>query len=391
MDFPLLTPYSMFCIFITIPSMDVVGGIERVTSFQANYWAGKGYDVYIITYTNTKENSFYSLLPQVKILNIKVDDSLLSPKFNPLDKIRLISAYKKGFRNLCDKYNPHIVFTTMHGIETYFLKYICKPIPVVGINHVSLSMQRGVYAHGFNRFLNFFRCAYKTRQQKKMDCIIALARTDEVWFKEMKCNVTYIPNPVLLQKTERSIERQNLVICVGRLDYLKGQDRLIDIWRDVHSDFPDWKLMLVGDGRSRNELEKRAREYGCAQSVVFTGNREDVSSLLSQSSIFVFASRTEGFGMVLLEAFVHGLPVVSYDCDTGPRDIVHSYYNGFLIKNGDMLSFVQKLAMLMRDKELRECYARNAQEYVRRFDVNRIMPMYDDLMNSICKKHIQNE
>lgn len=89
---------DMIRIFVAVSSMDVVGGIERTTSIQANYWADENdYEVYIITYTNPNENSYYWLSSRVRIINLDVEENLLNPLLNPVDKLRLISIYKKGF------------------------------------------------------------------------------------------------------------------------------------------------------------------------------------------------------------------------------------------------------------------------------------------------------
>lgn len=370
-------------IFLTVPSMNLPGGIERVVSIMANYWTDiECKEVYIITYTNNEEKSYFKISQNVKILNIKISSTLVNKELNIIFKIKQIRLFKSKFKSLVEKYNPDIVFTMLHGIDMYLLKNICKDIPVVAVNHVNLLMRRGDYLHGRYKLLNKFRYRIQLFCLKRFDAVIALSRTDENRLKELGCKVVYIPNPVV-EKSLSSLENKH-VVCVGRLDYLKGQDRLIEIWKEIAPKFPDWKLLFVGDGRMMSTLQNNVTKYGLTDSVEFLGKRTDVESILSQSSIFAFTSRTESFGMAISEALCVGLPVVSFDCECGPRDIVFSYYNGFLIENNNKDIYIEKLTLLMQDKLLRNNLGINAVESMRKFSVNIVMSLYNDLIIDVC-------
>lgn len=384
----------MYRIFITIPTMRLIGGIERVTSYQANYWAQTGNDVSIITFQGGEKNPFYNLMPQVRILNITVSEVQTKFFSNPIKGIinqRIRKAqYKKSFEKFKQIYRPDIVFTTMHGIERYFIKTICPDVPVVGINHISLTLRHGDYISSrLRRTIQRIKHHTLLRQLKKYDCCVALSRTDELMFKNEGCSTAYIPNPIDLHsiKAGDDVQRDKYVICVGRLDYLKGQDRLLRIWSKVSPQFPEWKLLLVGDGEKKEELCHLSASLGLGKTVVFTGARKDVYDILHKSSVFAFTSRTESFGMVLLEAFACGLPVVAYDCETGPRDLVQSYYNGFLVSDDDEEAFAMKLSLLMLDEEMRTRFGENAKLTARQYDNAVVLPQYSDLIQKLCQRY----
>lgn len=368
-------------IFITTPSMNIAGGIERVVSIQVNYWACQcKYEVYIITTDNENEDSFYPLASNVRIINIEKP----SHSYLKFEKFRY---YKSAYRTLMNKYSPDIVFSTMHGIDVYFLPIVCKGIPIVAINHICMCHRRGDFSLHTN-VLSKLRYKVLKHQLKKYSAIVALSRTDAIYLKTINSNTYYIPNPIIpVSSSEREAKpRKKQIVCVGRLDYLKGQDRLIGIWNRIFMKYPAWKLVFVGDGNSREKLQNLVQEKGLKDSVQFLGIRNDVFDILSESSIFAFTSRVESFGMAILEAFENELPVVCYDCENGPRDLVFSYFNGFLIKENDEIDFSDKVSLLIENEELRHQLAIAGKSFSDRFSVNKVMSMYDDLIKNVCAK-----
>lgn len=371
--------------FITIPSMNVAGGIERVVSIQVEYWVKKcNHDVYIITYANKQENSYFQLPKEVKIIDISKPDYLNSV-FNPIKRIKSATYYKKAYKSIINKYKPDIIFSMMHGNDVLILPSVCNNIPIVAVNHISLALRKGDFAQGLNKLICKIQYSLLLKKLKKYNAVIALSRTEELLLKKINKNSIYIPNPLRITADFIEVPRKKQIICVGRLDYLKGQDRLIDIWGRISYKYSDWTLVLVGDGNYKQRLKEKIKELNIENSITFTGVQNNISHLLAESAIFVFASRSESFGMSIVEAFDQGLPVICYDCENGPRDLVFSYYNGFLIKENDIESFAKKLSLLIEDEQLRDELGYFAKKYSQRFAVNKVMQMYDDLINSLCK------
>lgn len=178
--------------------------------------------------------------------------------------------------------------------------------------------------------------------------IVTLTNKDlEFWKKgleKVKANLVSIPNPTPYINTfnEPSLNYK-IVISVGRLTQVKGYDLLIEAWKKVCDQNPGWKLYIVGSGEEKQNLEMLATQLGIMDRIEFTGQTTDVRSFYEKSSIFCLSSRNEGLPMVLLEAQAYGLPIVAFDCDTGPSEIVVNKKNGFLVPNGNIESLAYHL------------------------------------------------
>ena len=220
-------------IIIVTPSMLLVGGIERVVSIQANYWAKTNNKVYIVTNNNESSNdSFYKLSSNVSIINIS---NKYSQSSNILHRIENFFSYKKNLANIIKEIRPDIIISTMHGRDFLILPSICIGIPIVAINHISMTLRRGDYLFSCKKkFINNIKYHLLVNRLKKYNYLVALSRTDEILMKSINSNTVCIPNPVnIFVNTNNNLERKKIVICVGRLDYLKGQDRLLKIWKHI--------------------------------------------------------------------------------------------------------------------------------------------------------------
>jgi glycosyltransferase involved in cell wall biosynthesis len=365
--------------------MTVAGGIERITAIQANYWVNQGNEVFLITHYFPNETSFYELDERVK--NIFIGEKPYN-SIRPFELHKVITVFnvrKKQYRDAIDKVNPDIVISTMHGLESYFLRVVVGNRPLVGINHVSLALRRGIYEKNFiNKVRAKFMFWRLTNQLRKYDVVVSLSRTDEKNLVNMGCQSAFIPNSASLPIIQTHNVRDKTVIMVGRLDYLKGQDRLLQIWKELVDKYKEWKLMFVGDGPLKANVEGFIRENGLQDSVVIFPRTRNVQDYLLKASVFAFTSRSESFGMVLLEAFACGLPVITFDCENGPRDIIKDNVNGFLIPDGDTQNFALKLQLLMDNKDMRERFVQNGYKTLDDYSVEKVMSQWDSLLDKVC-------
>lgn len=217
--------------------------------------------------------------------------------------------------------------------------------------------------------------------------IVMLSKTDYYKISRYNRNALYIPNPVLLENFNIDIEqsRSSRIIMVGRLDYLKGQDRLLTIWANLASQNPNWILTFVGNGPYLLKLQKEVIKVKLQGRVEFIHNSKNIPNLLKDASIFAFTSRVESFGMVIVEAFSCGLPVIAYDCENGPRDLIKDGFNGFLINDGNSEEFQRKLQLLIDSDSLRKELGKNAIKSANSFSVENIMSEWDKLFNKIIQ------
>jgi GalNAc-alpha-(1->4)-GalNAc-alpha-(1->3)-diNAcBac-PP-undecaprenol alpha-1,4-N-acetyl-D-galactosaminyltransferase len=191
-----------------------------------------------------------------------------------------------------------------------------------------------------------------------------------------------IRNPIapefkLAAKT--SVQKENIILNVGRLIASKNQDLLIKAFSNISSE--NWKLVLVGDGNKREEYETLAHSLGIKNKVEFTGNVTNVADYYKKSKIFAFTSKTEGFPNALTEAMFFGLACISTDCPSGPSELIDDGKNGYLIPMSDEALLSQKLTILMNDELLVKEFGLKAKETTSQFDINTITNHWKSLVD----------
>ena len=191
--------------------------------------------------------------------------------------------------------------------------------------------------------------------------------------------VVAIPNPVTIAHDQRAALDARLVLAAGRLVPQKGFDLLLEAWAQVSRRRPEWRLRIVGSGPEKALLESQAKRLDIALSVDFAPNTADMASEFRGASIFAFSSRFEGFGLVLVEARSFGLPVVSFDCDCGPADIVRHEQDGLLAPREDVTALAADLCRLMSNADERKIFGQRALDD-KRFELARILPAWQRVL-----------
>ena len=175
------------------------------------------------------------------------------------------------------------------------------------------------------------------------------------------------------------------VIAVGRLDYQKSFDRLIDAWRIVHEEAPDWRLDIFGQGEWRDSLQAMIDSAGLDDCVALNAPTKNIAAEYAASSILVMSSHYEGFPMVMVEGMAHGLPAVSFDFKCGPRDIIRDGIDGSIVPDGDIPALARAILRLIGDEGLRKEMGHAARDVVSRFSPESVtekwVALYDELLN----------
>ncbi len=174
-----------------------------------------------------------------------------------------------------------------------------------------------------------------------------------------------------------------MVVAAGRLNTQKGFDRLIPAFAAVARAHPDWQLRIFGSGPERPELRRLIVQHGLWDNVFLMGRARNLGKQLERASVFALSSRFEGFGMVLVEAMSHGVPVVSFDCPRGPGEIVSPGVDGLLVPEGDVVGLGQALLELVSDAERRHRFGAAAAENARRFGVGAVAERWEDLLQRL--------
>ena len=218
---------------------------------------------------------------------------------------------------------------------------------------------------------------------KHYDKFVVLTEEDQNLWGNLP-NITTIPNSISFIPEIKSTTRERRIIAVGRTSKQKQLDVLIRIWAKIAKKYPDWKLVTYGNG-DLESLQKLAEELKIRDQVENNPPTHNIQEEMVNSSIYALSSKYEGMPLVLLEAMACGLPLVSFACKCGPRDIISDGEDGFLIKENDLDSFADKLSLLIEDCELRQKMGKTASQNVLRFTEDVVMgkwiSLFDELVN----------
>ena len=191
----------------------------------------------------------------------------------------------------------------------------------------------------------------------------------------------------MMQISHISNCEQKRIISVGRLEWEKGYERLLDVWEKVSVRYPEWKLDIFGEGNQYEKLQKKIKNKGI-RNICIHNATENISQEYANSSICVITSLYEGFALVLLEALRHGVPCIAYDCPFGPGSIIEDNKCGFLIKNGNITDYIMKVSQLIENESLRKDFSQKAIIRADCFSVDSIMKEWKDLFEQLLYKRI---
>ena len=191
---------------------------------------------------------------------------------------------------------------------------------------------------------------------------------------------TASPTPCARCPAPRPTSSAKTVYAAGRFRYQKGFELLIPAWAETAKAHPDWTLRLRGARPPREPLRGLIEEHGLEDSVTIEGPAEDIGADMAEASVFVLSSRFEGFPLILLEAMSKGMGIVSFDCPTGPADIVDDHRNGLLVPHEDVEGLARAIREIVEDEELRRRMAAAAVETAQQYTIEAIGPLWEELL-----------
>ena len=213
---------------------------------------------------------------------------------------------------------------------------------------------------------------------KQLDAFVVLNEHEKEEWATVRPAVI-IPNSLPFYPAVPSTLSASRAICVGRLEWEKGIDRLIDIWLSVHNTHPDWVLDIYGQGMLQDELQQKIIAANAGTYIHLKGSSPDIMYEYLNCSLLVLTSRYEGFPMALLEAMACGVPCVTYDCPFGPRSMITNMRNGILVEEGDKKEMVDKINYLIENEKNRKKIGTNARKYVLQYSQKNIMDKWNIL------------
>ena len=373
------------------PAIYSAGGVERIVAVKANYFAEQlGFDVTIIVTEGKGFNSYFAISKRVHIINLDLGFEELW-KLPFINKISVYLKKQKRYKLLLTKelmrIRPDIIISTLRR-EINFLNEINCGSLKIGELHVDRANYRSFNKRNSNpikRLFAYFWIKNLISNLKLLDKMVVLTDSALNDWSELS-NVVKIPDPLPFKIDVRSNLQNKRIVSIGRYDFDKGNDLILNVWSKVETKMKDWCLDVYGNG-NRDPYQDLALKLGMDQSRCrLHGPVSDVKTEYLNSSIFVLPSRYEGFGLVLIEAMACGVPVVSFDCENGPRSIISDGEDGFLIPTFDIDAFADKLILLMCDENLRRLMGEKAQKSAAKYDIDSIglqwKLLFDELMSN---------
>lgn len=342
---------------IFIPTL-AAGGAERVTSTLANEWC-KSRRVTLVTQFDRPD--FYPLDPRVDVIRLG-----FTPSRPLLPRVVDIASAARALRKAVTKARPDFVLAMLQNYNELALAALAGTgLPVI-VSERGSPQNRERPVRLLARDLLYPNAAgviFQTRvSQDHLSARLRLKRS------------VVIPNPVrpVIAPEERVAER--LILTAARQVEGKGLDQLLNAFAGMKT--PGWRLVLCGDGPLRPSLEAQAQDLGIADRVEFTGTVKDLAPWYRRAGIFAFSSLHEGFPNALAEAVVSGLPCVSYDCPTGPSELIEDGVSGRLVPVGDWQALRDALDDLASDEAKAERYGREGARMADALHPERITAQY---------------
>ena len=354
------------------------GGAERVAADLAGYWVGQGLKVTVVTQTGADSDAYE--------LDDRVRRVVLGTAAASGGRLSGVAANLRRIwklRRLMRREKPHLVLGMMTTASVLAIAAArglrCR---VVATEHTHPPSQE--LSPLWERLR---RWAYPQAAR-----VVALTSGTAQWLQEHVpgSRVAVIPNAVRwpLAAAEPVVAPPDRagrlrLLAVGRLHPHKGFDLLVQAFSQIAVYFPDWDLVILGEGDCRESLQGQIDEAGLGGRVSLPGRVGNVGQWYEQSDLYVLSSRVEGLSNTLLEAMASGLAPVAFDCETGPREIVRSGIDGVLVRpDGDVEALAAHLSDLMGNPDKRKAYARRAVDVLDRFSTARVMALWAEVFEN---------
>ena len=339
------------------------GGSERVMSLLANTFAQKGYEVEIVCIN--KHLVFYPIDEKVKVWF--AEDEVKSP-----------SILKKVFwlRNHIKNDRPDVVIAFM--LEVYCVTLAS----LIGVSVPVISSER-IDPHFFGRAKGLLRWLLLRRTTH---LVVQTVRIKDFYSAKLQSRTTIIPNPV----TDKVFSltptlKQKRIIAVGRLAYQKNYPMMFRAFAKVHHDFPDWQLVVYGNGPQKDEIRGAIERLGMEGHIILAGKSDHVVEEMNKSSLFVMSSDYEGMSNALLEAVCVGLPVISTDV-SGARDLITEGVNGYIVPVGNERALTLALSSMLSSPEKMDEMGRQSKALAPRFREEQIVGQWEELIKKVVRQ-----
>lgn len=366
------------------------GGMERVLLNKITYLLKHtDWEILLITTDQKNREAFYPLPERVRWMDLDINYSDDNDK-GTFQKIRGYLRRKKIHRQkLTDILNKEKadIMVSLYPSESSFYPSLKDGSKKVLELHFCKYFRLQYGRKGLLGIIDKFRTKQDEFIAKKFDCFVILTNEDRGYWGELP-NIQVIPNAVVLDNISYSDSQRKRFIAVGRLDYQKGFDRLIEAWKIIQNTgrFEDWVLDIYGQGEWKDLLDNMIEKYGLSNSIHINAPTKNITKEYISSSALVMSSNYEGLSMVLIEGMSCGLPAVAFDCKCGPKDIIRHEENGLLVKNGDIQGLADAMMKLMGNDTLRRKMSMEARKVTETYSEEVVMKQWIELFQGLVNR-----
>ena len=373
---------------ILVSSSLACGGAERAVVLLAEAFSKKGYKVSVVTLYGI-ETDFYKLPDGVDRLALDVAGESITVIHALWNNIYRIWVLRRKVREI----DPDVVISFLDQTSILTLISLTKtsyPVLVSEQNNPCMSYIYSGRLWEKLRRLTYPNAAMVISTSKGVDDYFD-------WLPKTKKAVIYNPLAPInddLNTTnliKGADQNKKWIVAMGRLIYQKGFDILLSAFQKIANRHSNWQLLILGEGELRLELENLRENLGLTDRVLFPGSISNPFPILKKSKLFVLSSRFEGFGNVLIEAMACGLPVISTDCPSGPREIIRHEVDGILVPNENVEALAAAMERLMSDEQELQRLATHAPQVTERFSLEKATENWEAVIAEVLrKKHGQS-
>lgn len=353
-------------IVFSIKALNNSGGTERVTAILSKELANRGHEVHVISFVGKDKETFFEMDERVKL-------HYLAPTKDrhifPVRDIRRIVLMRRLYKEI----QPDIILIVDAG-RSFVNIPAARGYKTITWEHFNV----GVNWHLGHRLSRKIAAKYS-------DLIVTLTTPDAIAYKKIfnAKNSMCIYNPVTIDASEPSPINQKICVAIGRFSPQKNFIDLIRAWNSTRARKQGWKLRIIGAGEQKNMLESEISKLNLQDTIEMLPLQKNVVEQYKNASLYAMSSHHEGLPLVLIEAMAMGLPIVSYDCPTGPADIISHEKTGLLVPYMNVEALGEALDKVMLDEDLRKKFHEESLKEVEKFSVKTIVDKWESVFKNI--------
>ena len=379
----------MYLIYLTHSTYNP-GGMERVLLNKVAWLVReKHWQVTVVTTDQNGRAPFYPFPKEVKMIDLGInysDDNSLGTMRKVMGYIKRRRVHRRRLTELLMREKADVV-VSLFPSESSFLPDIKDGSRKVLELHFCKFFRLQYGRHGLMGMIDRWRTKMDERLVRRFDRFVVLSSEDAGYWGAIP-NMQVIPNAACHLGAGYSDGSSKRVIAVGRLDYQKGFDRLLEAWDIVQRDgkHQDWHLDIYGQGEWKEMLQQMIVSRGLDDTTTLHEPTTHIGDEYVRSGMLVMSSHYEGFPMVMIEAMACGLPVVSFDFKCGPRDIIGENVNGILVHEGDISGLAHAMVKLMDNDSLRLRLASSARRITETYSEENVMGQWVSLFEELAER-----